>query len=354
MADETGKENVMETQEVPVDELKGPEEEGSLASILEKAPHPVFTGHPAAAAEEEETPPGPGEEATPPEVTPKGEEKPPEPPEPPEFKPKYKNQEEAERAHQEAERRMHEATTQAAQEKEAREAAERERDGLKAKLAEKETTKPPEPPAKTQEELDAEREAKIEAALDEIEQLDTSAPDYRKKVAKAWAKAGFGGGGQPAIPGSKELEEMVGRLVADRLQEREAADAAQRQKDEEDRQARENANLRTKAEDLATQAGLNMGKGTVDYRLFWDVAGEISDEVKAKPFAEQVNWTVGEVRRLKGEVVQTTDQARQRGQENQKNNSVLEKGANRPHTPPAPEPYTLGSIMNKHQEARRI
>lgn len=353
---ETGKETVVENQEVSTEELKGPEHQDSLASILEEAPRPVFTGHPALGEEEGEIhPEGEDKGTKPPEQTGKEEEdkKPPEPSETPKFEPKYKSHEEAERAYQEAERRMHEATTQAAKDKEALEAAERERDEIRQKLAEKEA-KPPEPPAKTPEELEAEQEAKIEAALEEISGLDEGDPEYRKKVAKAWRKAGIGGSGQPAIPDAKVIEEMIDRQVAERLQEKEAAAAAQRQKDEKDRQAREAADLSTKAEDLATKAGLNMEKGNADYRLFWDVVNEGPEEIKGKPFEDQVKWVVGEVRRLKGEVAQSTQEAQKRAQETQQQNAVLERGASRPKAPQAPEPFTLGSIMDKHRAARII
>jgi hypothetical protein len=37
----------LDNQAVTPDELKGPEDDGSLAAILEKTPTIVFTGHPA-------------------------------------------------------------------------------------------------------------------------------------------------------------------------------------------------------------------------------------------------------------------------------------------------------------------
>ena len=77
-------------------------------------------------------------------------------------------------------------------------------------------------------------------------------------------------------------------------------------------------------------------------------------EFDDKPFEEQVQWTVNEVRRLKGEVVQSKAEMEARARQTQTDNAVLGRGAERPKKPAAPEPYTLGSILNKHQAGRRI
>jgi hypothetical protein len=43
-----------------------------------------------------------------------------------------------------------------------------------------------------------------------------------------------------------------------------------------------------------------------------------------------------------------------RARETQVNNTVLGRGSERPKKQAAPDPYTLGSIMNRHMETRRI
>jgi hypothetical protein len=365
---DTGKET-QETQVVLPEDLKGPEDAGSLADILERTRHQVLTEHPGpgirgafepnSGEREEETPLE--EETKPPEETPKeGEEKPPETKTPSEeeipegwgFKPKYKDHKEAEKGAREHQQKVTEATEATKREREAREKLEQENKELREKLTEKEA-KPPEPPVKTLEELEAEQEARILAALEEIGGLDEGDPDYQKKVARAWRKAGVGGVGQPAIPDPQEIARLAVQQVKEELK---AEEEAKRQRDEEGRQQQANADARTQADNLAAEAGLNMAKGTADYRLFWDVAGDLPENLKSKPFTEQVHWAVGEVRRLKGEVVQDKQTAAEKAREVQRQNTVLERGSNRPGkaTEPEAKTYTLGGIINSQMNARRI
>lgn len=343
---DAGKETLADSQGIVTpNELKTLEDEGSLASIMEEAQRPVFTGHPAM-GEEEGGESGPEGEAgaakeggeTPP-VTPQSEE---EIPEGWEFKPKYKGHHEAEKGAREHQAMASKKAEEVAREREAREAAERERDELRQKLAEKE--KPPEKPV---EELEAEQEARIEQALDEIDQIPDDDPEYKKKVARAWRKAGIGGAGQPATPNQEAIQELIDQRVEESLQ------AKERTKAEADKET-EAAQTRSRANELAGKTGLNMEEGTADNKLFWATVGDMPKELDDKPFEEQVKWTVNEVRRLKGEVVQSKEELDAKARETQINNSVLPRGGDRPRKPAAPEPYTLGSIMNKHQASRRI
>jgi hypothetical protein len=345
MAGET--ETVLETQAVAPDALKSPEDEGSLADILEKVPHPVFSGHPAMGEENEGEAGGePAPEGKETQKVPEGEEV----PEGWEFKPKYKDHQAAEKGAKEHQALATRKAEEAKQDREARETAERERDELRAKLAEKETAVAPEKPVepeKTSEEQEAAQEAKIEQALDEIAQLDEFDPDYKKKLAKAWRKAGIGGSGQPAIPAGQALDAIIDKRVEERFQAKEAEKVAAAKKTEE-------GNVRTRAGALAGKSGLNMEEGTADHKLFWATVGDMPKEFDDKPFEEQVQWTVNEVRRLKGEVVQSKAEMEARARKVQNDNAVLGRGADRPQKPTAPEPYTLGSILNKHQAGRRI
>ncbi|MDI6752765.1 MAG: hypothetical protein QME78_00035 [Thermodesulfobacteriota bacterium] len=331
---EAGKENLTDSQALASEELKGPEDEGSLASIMEQTPRPVFTGHPALGeAEGEAGPEGGDEGGKPPE--------PPEPPKPPEKK--YKSWEEAEAGAREHQSAFTKKAEEAAREKEAREAAERERDEIKQKL----TAKPPETPAeetRTPEELEAEQEARIEGALDEIGQLDEFDPEYKKKVARSWRKAGIGGAGQPTTPSGQVLDELINKRVEERFKARETEKEAENQE----------SRIRTRAGEMAGKAGLNMEEGSADHTLFWATVSKMPQDLDAKPFEEQVQWTANEVRRLKGEVVQSKAEMDAKAREIQVNNTVLERGSTRPKKKEVPEPYTLGSIMTKHQESRRI
>lgn len=338
---EAGKENLTDSQALASEELKGPEDEGSLASIMEQAPRLIFTGHPALGEEEEGDQPGPDEgKTTPGEAgTAKETQTPPEK--------KYKSWEEAETGAREHQSAFTKKAEDAAREKEAREVAERERDELKQKLAEKEAgAKPPETPAatKTPEELEAEQEARIEQALEEIGQLDEFDPEYKKKVARAWRKAGIGGAGQPTIPSGQALDELIDKRVEERFKARETEKEAESQE----------SRTRAKAGEMAGKSGLNMEEGSADHTLFWATVSKMPQDLDAKPFEEQVQWTVNEVRRLKGEVVQSKAEMDAKAREIQVNNTILERGSTRPKKKEVPEPYTLGSIMTKHQESRRI
>ena len=335
-------ETLLETQTVPVDALPNPEDEDSLGAIVSKAQHPVFTGHPAMGEEVAETDDPEGEEARKTE----GEEI----PEGWEFKPKYKDHQEAEKGAKEHQALATKKAEEAKEQREAREAAERERDELRQKLAEKEAAATPEKPAepeKTSEELEAAQEAKIEQALDEIANLDEFDPDYKKKLAKAWRKAGIGGAGQPAIPAKEEITKLVQEQIK---AEREAETQAKAK----ETKATEETNVRTRAAEVAGKAGLNMEEGTADSKLFWATVNDMPKEFDDKPFEEQVQWTVNEVRRLKGEVVQSKAEMEARARQTQTDNAVLGRGAERPKKPAAPEAYTLGSILNKQQASRRI
>lgn len=348
---ETGHEvQTQETEPVPSEDLKGPEDEGSLASILERGRHRVLTEHPTAGgmgafeAKPEEEEASPEEETNPPEEIPPGEEK---PPDPPEFQPKHQTWQETEKARLEAEQKMHTATEEAAN-------LRKELDALKEKDVEKETAQPPEPPTESPKPVTKEeRKARVKTALATIRELDETDPDYDEKVAEAWAEAGVGGSEVP-FPDKDEIAKAVAQQVRDELK---ADDEAQRQKGEEERQNQAKVDARTKAEELATGAGLNMAKGTADYRLFWDVAQEIPNEQRSKPFSEQVQWAVGEVRRLKGDMIQGNPGAKARAQEIQRQNAVLERGSSQTtqtRKPPESETYTLGGIINSQLNARRI
>jgi len=376
---ETGKETQAQDQVILPEVLKGPEDEGSLASIIEQSRHRVLTEHPTAAGvmgafeprpeEEEETP---AEEIASSEEAP-GEEKPPEASEePPKFQPKHATWEETEKARLEAEQKMHAATEETARTR-------RELEELRQKGVEKEAVQPPEPPAgevkvATREERKAQlvavakvANAKALAKINEIPEFDAEGnhnPQYAELAAEAWAEANAEALLEAGISSAGLSREEVAQLVKEQLQ---AEEEAKRQKDEEDRQKQADINARTQAEELATDAGLNMEEGSADYRLFWNVAGEVPEELKAKPgaspeekkkaFTAQVQWAVDKVRGLKGEMVQNKPGADKQAQEVQRQNTVLERGSSRTtqtKKPSEPEPYTLGGILNQQMNQRRI
>lgn len=342
-------------------ETLGPEDKGSMAEKLarmEAGLEPETNVDPEPEPEPEPQPEEdkdtPAAEGTSGEVKPPEKEPPPEEeiPEGWEFKPKYKDHQEAEKGAREHQQKVTEATEQAKRDREAREAAERERDELRQRIAEQEAAKPPDPPAKTPEELEAEQEGRIEAALEEIGELDEADPDYKKKVARAWRKAGVGGAGQPAAPDPKVLEEMIDARVAKRLQARDAEVVQQREQETVEQ-------VREKATSLAAKAGLDMEEDSTDEILFWRMAERLPKEMDGKPLQEQVDWVVTEVRKRIGRVVQMTDAEREKARKAQAENAVLERGNARPNLPTAaPKLRSMDDIISdietKEQRQRRI
>jgi len=323
--------------------------------------HPVLTGHPALGGEEEVSGPGETGEGDG-DGREKGEEgetaggeaaagetmKPPEKEEPPKLK--YKSQEDAEAAYREAERKMHEATTKAAEETAARENLQRELDELKAKTAGEE--KPPETPPVSPEE----RKAKLLAvaktankkALDKIAELDRMDPDYSEQVAEAWAEANAEALMEAGFSPSGMSEEEVGKIVKKQL---EAEREAQRQKDDQDAAAR----VWDKAVSLAEKAGLNMGdEDSADSILFDRFARKLPEDLKNKPLEKQVDWVVGQVRSRVGQAVQTDKQREEAARQNQTNNAVLGRGSHTPRTTQKVKPGSLDEDFAAVQAQRTL
>lgn len=311
--------------QVSVSELKTDVDEGSLAAILNQTEKSVYVGDPNEEAEADAGEPGPGPEETPKEK---------EPEEPPKHK--YASWEEAEAGAREHQSFATRKAEEAKREREAREALEQRLADIERQLAEKAKV-----PEKTPEEVEAEHEDRIAKALDDLALLNELDPDYRKKAARIWRQAGLGGAARPSLPDPKTLETLIDQRVEERIQHREAASRTK--------------TVRSKAVTLAGDAGLNMKDGSADSILFWAASKNLPEEYDEKPFETQVQWTVNEVRRLKGEVVQTKENMDARGKETQKQQAVMGRGAERSRKPAAKdEPYSLGSILDQQWERRRV
>jgi len=326
------------------EKLLQPGDEGSLADILEKDREQRIAIHAGVESPDPDAPEVPEVPETPETVlvpeTPTVPEKPVEgaPPEK-----KYKSWEEAEAGARETQRF---ATEKAEEAKQARE----ELAVLRQKLADKE--KPVEPD-KAAEQLEAEEEDRITKALDEIDGIAEDDPDYKRKVAKAWRKAKLGGAnGSTKAISEEALAEMVDRQVEKRLSAKEAEGTRQRQEAEETR-------TRSTAAELATKAGLQgvtddpAALGTADHIMFWAVAKGVPEELRSQPIEAQVEWAAAEVRRRKGEVVQTTEAERERARQAQNNNTVMGRGTTQPRKAVEPETFSLGGVLNEVQEERK-
>lgn len=302
------------------------EDEGSLASIRERIKQSrVFSGHPAELAgpiggDEEEEPEG--KHVQPPADEPvgggsleeeggKGGEatKP----------PKYKSAEAAEKAAKEAERKMHEATTRAAE-------LERENEELRTKQAQpaQET-----PQAPTPEEM----EGKVAEVLNEIDNLDPYAEDYATQRAKLWTQVATLRG-ESSTPDESKVTEIVRRTLDEENRQRQSKDA--------------DANSRSAATQMAKEAGLDMADESYDSLLFWK-ALESAPMHEGVTLKEQVDHMVSQVKAKKGKVAAARS-------ETAPESEILERGGTpRPRTGDGDhKPRTMGSIRERLREKRTL
>jgi hypothetical protein len=300
----------------------GPEDEGSMAFKLARAaeaPHQAPEPTPeeieaARQATEEAAAVAAAMEAAEAEKQNAGGEVSPESP-----KPKYATIEEAERAAQEAARRMHAATEETATERKAREALEAELADLRAKEE-----------ARTKPDALAARKATYAEALKKIQSIPKRneetgeleyPPDYDDQVAEAWAST--------APDPEKIIEEVARRAEEKEAARRAAAEAATA----EQRAIDESARIRADAEKLATGLGLDMTPNSADYRLFYtfvdELAADPKHELRDKPFEEQVKWASSGVRQVLGKKIELTDAEREAARRAQQRNAVLERGVTR-------------------------
>ena len=326
----------MSTEGLEHEESLGPDDPGSMAYKLARAAEaPLAAVEPEAAPAVEE--PEPAEAVTAPEEDGT-------PPEPP--KPKFESIEDYDKALKEAETRMHTATTEAAEARKAREdlAAEMEltkqelatiREGQEAAAAEIAKTVP-----KT------ERKAAFAEALKKIQSIPLSRDDdgnvvypedYDDQVAEAWA-------GTSVDP--QEVAKEAAKLAREELRrERQVEDT----RNAAEREEADRVQVRSDAEKMASEQGLDMTPGSADYRLFYshvdELAGDPKHEYRDKPFEEQVKWAAGGVRQILGKKIEMTDAERAAAKRNQERNAVLERGITRQVTTEPPKQRTMNEIL---------
>lgn len=188
---------------------------------------------------------------------------------------KYKSHEEAERAYREAERRMHQATTEKA-------ALQKELEELKARLAalEEERQGKPAPPPDKEEAL-----ARLVELNTKIDDLDPYDPDYARQKAELELEKAFildAVKGSQAIPSPEAVKDLVRQELAAREQEM--------------ARSRELEELERRVTRLAESYGLDMKPGSWDYKHFWRAvrAGDVPEgdgiglEDQVKALAEEI------------------------------------------------------------------
>lgn len=189
---------------------------------------------------------------------------------------KYKSHEEAERAYREAERRMHQATTEKA-------ALQKELEELKARLAaleqERQEQVKPVPPQKE------EAVARLVELNERIDELDPFDPDYARQKAELEMEKAFildAVKAHQAIPSPEVVKDLVRQELAAREQEMARSRAMEE--------------LQQRVIRMAESYGLDMKPGSWDYKQFWRAvrAGDIPDgenitlEDQVKALAEEI------------------------------------------------------------------
>ncbi len=317
--------------------------QGNLTNPLDdELGHPVLSGHPADSEEEGEAGPKLGEEEETPEEKAAREALEAETPEqkaarealenkPEEFKPKYKTHEEAERAHTEAERRMHEATSDTAKEKARADAAEAKAQELELKLAEKEKGATSEADLETKEaELRTATIAARQKAFDTINELDRTDPDYQKKVAAAWGDADVEirrAERRIFPPGTEDIDSKIAAGIK-----------AEREKDAATKAADDKKTAQQKAWETAVEAGKKAGLAlddpeAPDLDLFEKAGEKLPEELRGKGATKEVcDWMIGYVRKRISRVALTKEQKEELARQEQLNNQPLGKGGRRETT----------------------
>ncbi len=289
------------------------------------------------------TDPEPEPESSPePEPAPESESQPEPEPEPAKFTPEHATWEETEKARKSAVAKMTEATTKAAEEVKAREKLQKELDELKAKPPERKE------PAKevTDDELNAQVEAVAEAAneqaMAEIAELDDQDPDYRKQVAKAWAKANAKIVKAAARAPISQAD--IGKIIDQRLETKDAA--AKVAKAEEDvKTAGQKAAKEVEA--YCKEHGLPVDDPeSAEYDLFDAAERKLPVELRGKGATPEVKeWIANYIRQRTGRVVEQTEAERQAALAHQKKNTVLTKGVTVPKTTTPTQPRTMNDII---------
>ena len=341
--------------------ITGPKDGDSLADDLDNRREitgdMLLGGHPNDELGEEALEGGPevksGEETKPGEEEAKSGEEAPKKEEPP-IGPRFKSQEDAEKAHAEAERRMHEATTKEAEERKAREKAERELEELRqaqAKLPEKKPEEKPVVKAPTEEE----RTAKISeaaktanlAAMPKLRSLDPDDPDYEEKYAAIMTDINVAIGKallEVSIAPSSLTREEVEKIYEERAKtEREKVEAA------------EAGRIEIRAKEMGVKAGLSLDDPESADSIIWDrFKTQIPQEVYDKNSLEaQVEWVTNKVRSITGKVALTVAEKEEAARKIQEDNQPLGRGGVRPKPAVNPKDETPGSLAEDFNEAAK-
>jgi hypothetical protein len=310
-----------------------------------------LVGHPAEKLGEEEE----GEEKEPgeagetgPEGEEEGKEETPEKGEGGEKKPsvKHTNLEEADRAVKAAERKMHDATTEAAN-------LRKENEGLRSRVDDMQVqlTAIQQQVQERAAELSEEEESAImQKGLKEMQELDTSDPEYLPRMSKIWASTlkKLNKLGDKSV--KQAAKEVVKEVLEQQNQEATAQGDRHRLWDKANKQA---AKAGLEMEDAgATEGGTP--KRSDDYLLFWRTAPDAPENLDEDG---KIEWTIKEVKRITGRKVKAVKEQEAKARQHQERQTPLGRAGGGPDAAPTDKssrPLSLNDALQKNRAKRVI
>ncbi len=263
------------------------------------------------------------------------------------LKPKYKSQEEAETAYAEAQKKMHEATTESARLREQNEKLQAQFNEVltKAVTKKEDVGKPPELTKKEEAIL----KGRIKPMLQEIEALDNDTPGYQEKVDEIYDKHLGATMRERDARMEKDFSERLSKVKEEIKKEIKEERSTEKTQDQLVSEAIEKA----KKEGLDMRSnikieGRNELVDTADWRLFWDSTGRAPKDSSPEQI---VDYAIKEVKRMKNDILAPKDKAKKRQEEN----TVLERTTVGKEVRPEDEvarPISMTEALN--QSVRRI
>lgn len=251
-----------------------------------------------------------------------------EPEKPEERKPafEYVSQEAAEKAVKDTKTFMHKKADEAKRERERAEDLQSQLNDALVKITTKSVESEPAKPTSAD---------RMKVLLEKVNTLDPEDEEYHLKVAEIWGQR------------EDEIQANIDTRV------KEALDSYDKKVREEQSKVNDELSMQKKivsdAEIAGKKAGLDMKDGSDDSELFWAFA----DRAPAGTIEDQIKWTVDKIKGFKTAIVAPLLKAGDKAKTIQEQNTVLERGGDKPTEKVVPEsPLGLATAFTQIQ--RRI
>jgi len=189
----------------------------------------------------------------------------------------------------------------------------------------------------------------IDQTLPREQQTDLAAAAWSEAIAEALLEAG--------ISAASLTEAEVEKLLEKKLKANKEAEQEEKKKQTKEEAE---ASMWSDVYKLAEGFGLDMAKGSADYRLFHSFAEDLAQQEFMKgetppPLKDQVEWVYKEVIKVKGGVAQTSEEEKEKQRKIQERNSILTRGLTRNENKEEPltEPVRIVDIRKQITESAR-